>query len=73
MKWADDATKERLGRYCGKELTDLGLVHDIVKCNVSNGIGARLAEGEWERVRPRSGLIGREVSFFQVVWSETNA
>lgn len=62
MKWADDATKESLGRYGGKELTDPGLMHDIVKCHASNGIVARLVEGEWERVRPSKEWFDRERS-----------
>lgn len=64
MKWADDTTTERLGRYGGKELTDPGLVHDIVKCHVSNGIVARLVEGEWERPRPSKEWFDRERSKF---------
>lgn len=62
MKWADDATKGRLGKYGGKKLTDPGLVHDIVKCHASNGIVARLVEGEWERVRPSKEWFDRERS-----------
>lgn len=63
MKWADDATKGRLGRYGGKKLTDPGLAHDIVKCH-ANGIVVRLVEGEWERVRPSKEWFDRERSKF---------